>query len=184
MSSWTCLLRRSKFNIEAKLTTSANLRIPLVPDMATAIVNAFAPHRLATTTSFPARSAALQPSHVFFAAPSLNRRQSRSSLPGVPSQKLQTSLLGRQMPISSPEGSFCNGRPTARTDVRKAKVSMAVSGNQAGGDDTIPMMDDVEVACTPSGYEPGEAGFGALRTEKGLFPLRSVQVRNCSEVSM
>ncbi|GAQ86910.1 hypothetical protein KFL_003200020 [Klebsormidium nitens] len=78
--------------------------------------------------------------------------------------------------MSRPEEGFCCGRPIAKTDVRKAKVSMAVSGNHAGGDDTIPVMNDAEVASAPSGYEPGEAGFGALSTERGLFPLRSVQV--------
>lgn len=40
----------------------------------------------------------------------------------------------------------------------------------------IQLMSEEEVKAVPQAYEDGEAGFGALQSERGLFPLRSVKV--------
>jgi hypothetical protein len=40
----------------------------------------------------------------------------------------------------------------------------------------VQLMTDDEVEAVPKAYEDGEAGFGALKSERGLFPLRAVKV--------
>jgi hypothetical protein len=40
----------------------------------------------------------------------------------------------------------------------------------------VQLMTDDEVKAIPQAYEDGEAGFGALKSERGLFPLRAVKV--------
>ncbi|GAQ84765.1 hypothetical protein KFL_002050070 [Klebsormidium nitens] len=40
----------------------------------------------------------------------------------------------------------------------------------------VQLMTDEEVQAVPQAYEDGEAGFGALKSERGLFPLRSIKV--------
>lgn len=60
---------------------------------------------------------------------------------------------------------------------RKEKIdNMASVDDLASGMAAIQLMTEEEVKAVPQAYEDGEAGFGALKSERGLFPLRSVKV--------